>query len=96
MTKKILKKILKWTGISLILIIIALILIPIFFKDQLKEIVITEVNKSLNAKLSLEDFDLTFISSFPKMTVVLNGVKLQGVEDFKDVTNPLIKHSFSL
>lgn len=86
MTKKFLKKILKWTGISLILIIIALILIPIFFKDQLKEIVITEVNKSLNAKLSLEDFDLTFISSFPKMTVVLNGVKLQGVEDFKDVT----------
>ncbi len=86
MTKKFLKKLLKWTGISLILIIIALILIPIFFKDQLKDIVITEVNKSLNAKLSLEDFDLTFISSFPKMTVVLNGAKLQGVKDFKDVT----------
>jgi hypothetical protein len=86
MAKKILKKFLKWTGITLLLIIIALILIPIFFKDQLKEVVIAEVNKSLNAKLSLEDFDLTFISTFPNMTVVLNGAKLQGVKDFKDVT----------
>jgi len=86
MAKKILKKFLKWTGISLILIIIALILIPIFFKDQLKDIVIAEVNKSLNAELSLDDFDLTFISTFPRMTVVLNGAKLQGKDDFKDVT----------
>ena len=86
MAKKILKKFLKWTGISFIFIIIALILIPIFFKDQLKDIVIAEVNKSLNATLSLKDFDLTFISSFPKMTVVLEGAKLQGVNDFKDVT----------
>lgn len=86
MAKKILKKFLKWTGISLIFIIIALILIPIFFKDQLKDMVITEVNKSLNAKLSLKDFDLTFISTFPRMTVVLNEAKLEGVKDFKGVT----------
>lgn len=91
MAKKILKKFLKWTGISLLLLIIALILIPIFFKDQLKEIVINEVNKSLNAELSLEDFDLTFISTFPNMTVVLNGAKLQGVKEFKDVTLADIK-----
>lgn len=47
---------------------------------------IAEVNKSLNAKLSLEDFDLTFISTFPKMTVVLNEAKLEGIKDFKGVT----------
>lgn len=86
MAKKIFKKILKWTGISLLLIIIALILIPIFFKDQLKEMVIAEVNKSLNAKLSLEDFDLTFISTFPKMKIVLNEAKLVGTDKFKGVT----------
>lgn len=86
MAKKFLKKFLKWTGISLLLIIIALILVPIFFKDQIKEIVIAEVNKSLNAELSLNDFDLTFISTFPRMTVVLYDAKLQGKDDFKDVT----------
>ncbi|MCH2224608.1 MAG: hypothetical protein MK066_07545, partial [Crocinitomicaceae bacterium] len=54
-------------------------------KDQLKELVIHEVNKSLNAELSLKDFDLTFISTFPNMTVTLDEAKLQGQNDFKDV-----------
>ncbi|MFT5859931.1 MAG: hypothetical protein ACI865_002038 [Flavobacteriaceae bacterium] len=81
-----LRRILKWTGISLLLIIIALILIPILFKDELKELVIAEVNKELNAELSLGDFDLTFISTFPDMTIQLIDAKLQGIGDFKDVT----------
>ena len=81
--KKILKKILKWTGITFLLLIIALILIPIFFKDQIKQMVIDEVNKSLTAELSLEDFDLTFISTFPNMTIQLQNAKLTGLNDFK-------------
>jgi uncharacterized protein involved in outer membrane biogenesis len=63
--KSLFKRILKWTGISFLLLLIALILIPIFFKDQLKQMVIDEVNKNLNAKLTIGDFDLTFISTFP-------------------------------
>ena len=89
--KKVIKKILKWTGITLLLVIIALILIPIFFKDQIKELVINEVNKTLTAKLSLRDFDLTFISTFPNMTAVLYDTKLQGTNKFKDVTLANIK-----
>lgn len=89
--KKVIKKFLKWTGILLLLIIIALILIPIFFKDQIKELVVDEVNKTLNAELSLGDFDLTFISTFPNMTAVLSETKLQGVDQFKDVTLADIK-----
>jgi len=80
------KKILKWTGIAVLLIVLALILIPYFFKDEIKEMVIEEANKSLNAELSLEDFDLTFFSTFPNMTVELDGVKLQGIDQFKDIT----------
>ena len=88
---KLLKKVLKWSGITLLLIIIALILVPIFFKDEIKEMVIVEVNKTLNAELSLGDFDLTFISTFPNMTVELIDTKLQGVNEFKDVTLASIK-----
>jgi hypothetical protein len=83
--KSLFRRILKWTGISFLLIIIALILIPIFFKDQIKELVIDEVNKSLNAKLSMGEFDLTFISTFPNMTVELNDTKLEGINQFKGV-----------
>jgi len=84
--KKVIKKFLKWTGILLLFLIILLILIPIIFKDQLKQMVIDEVNKSLTAELSLEDFDLTFITTFPNMTIELINAKLTGKNEFKGVT----------
>ncbi len=80
------KKILKWTGIAVLLIVLALILIPYFFKDEIKEMVVNEISATLNADFTLEDFDLTFISTFPNMTVELDGVKIQGIDQFKDVT----------
>lgn len=91
MLKKIIKKTLKWTGISLLLIIILLIIIPIIYKEEIKEMVIKEVNKSLKAELSVGDFDLTFISTFPNMTFELTDTKLQGLDEFKDVTLANIK-----
>lgn len=89
---KFIKKILKWLGITLLVLIILLILIPIIFKDELKQMVIDEVNKSLTAELSLEDFDLTFISTFPNMTVELMGAKLEGKNEFEGVTIADIKN----
>lgn len=83
--KSLLRRILKWTGISFLLLIVILILIPIFFKDEIKELVIKEANKTLLADLSLGDFDLTFISTFPNMTIQLNDVKLSGRKEFKGV-----------
>lgn len=84
--KKFIKKFFKWTGITLLVLIILLILVPILFKDQIKEMVIKEVNKSLTAELSLGDFDLTFLSTFPNMTVELTDAKLTGLKEFKGVT----------
>ena len=83
--KKRLKKILKWTGISLFTLIVLLILIPIIFKDQIKEMVVDEVNKNLNAELHVGDFELTFFSTFPNMTVQLHDTKLTGKKEFKGV-----------
>ena len=83
--KSLLKRILKWTGISFLVLIIILIAVPVFFKDELKEMVLDEVNKSLNAKVSMGDFDLTFISTFPNMTVELNDTKVEGTGKFKGV-----------
>ncbi len=89
--KSIVRRILKWSGIGLLIVLIGLILVPIFFKDEIKNMVIDEVNNSLNAKLSMGDFDLTFISSFPNMTIELNDTKLVGVGKFKDVELANIK-----
>ncbi len=89
--KSIVRRILKWSGIGLLIALFGLILVPIFFKDEIKNMVIDEVNNSLNAKLSMGDFDLTFISSFPNMTIELNDTKLVGVGKFKDVELANIK-----
>jgi hypothetical protein len=89
--KSLLRRILKWTGISFVILLIGLILIPVFFKDQIKQLVLDEVNKTLNAKLSIGEFDLTFISTFPNMTIELNDTKLEGVNQFKGVELANIK-----
>ena len=83
--KKFTLKFLKWTGITLLVLIVLLILIPIIFKDQIKQLIVDEVNKELNAELSIRDFDLTFISTFPNMTVELYDTKLTGKDEFKGV-----------
>lgn len=79
------KKILIGSGITVVLILFAVVLIPYFFKDEIKEMVIKEANKSLTAKLELGDFDLTWFSTFPNLTVQLIDTKITGKGDFDGV-----------
>jgi len=80
-----LKKILIGTGITFVLLIVAMILIPFFFKDKIKDLVIDEANKSLTATLEMGDFDLTWFSSFPNLTVQLIDTKITGKDEFEGV-----------
>lgn len=83
--KSSIKKILKWSGISLLFLLAAIILIPIFFKDQLKDLVLHEANKMLKADIALGDFDLTFLSSFPNLVLEFNDVSITGREHFEGI-----------
>ncbi|MDC3252857.1 AsmA family protein [Crocinitomicaceae bacterium] len=83
--KKILPKALKWLGIVIATLLVLFLLIPVFFKDQIKSLIIEEANKELNAKLGIKDFDVTFISTFPNMTVQLHETTITGKDKFKDV-----------
>jgi len=79
------KRLFKWTAIVLVLLLAILITIPIIYKDKLRELVISEANKSLTAKLELADFDLTLLSTFPSLTIQLKGTSLTGTGKFKGV-----------
>ena len=57
------KKILKITGITLLVLIVALIALPFLFKDKLVKMAKEEANKNLNAKVDFGNFDLSIISS---------------------------------
>jgi len=92
-----LKKVLKWSGITFLALLIIIALAPFLFKDKLVQIVKDEANKSLNAKVEFGDFDLTLISSFPDFRFKINNVSVINIEPFAGDTLAYIKQlSFDL
>ena len=95
--KSFLKRILKWTGITFLLVLILVIAAPFLFKDKLVQLVKKEANKSLNAKVDFGDFDLTLFSSFPDFRFKIQNVSVINVEPFNGDTLAYIKElSFDL
>lgn len=84
--KSIFKRILKWTGISLLLLIVLIIAAPFIFKSKIVAIVKEQANANLNAKVDFGDFDLSLISSFPDFRFKIQNVSVVGVNEFKDDT----------
>jgi hypothetical protein len=80
--KSLFRRIMKWSGISLLLIIILLIAAPFIFKDKIIAIVKEEANNNLNAKVDFGEFDLTLFSSFPDFRFKINKVSVIGVNEF--------------
>ena len=79
------KKILKVLGVLILLIILALIAVPYFFKDEIAQAIKDAANDSLNAKLEFTDLSLSFISNFPNASVEIDGLSLEGVDQFEGV-----------
>jgi hypothetical protein len=90
--KSLLPRILKWTGIALLVIILLLITAPIIFKDKIVAIVKEQANKNLNAKVDFGDFDLSLISSFPDFRFKMDNLSVIGVDSFASDTLAVIKH----
>ena len=84
--KSLFRRILKWTGISLLVIILLLVAAPFIFKDKIVAIVKEQANANLNAKVDFGDFDLSLISSFPDFRFKIQKVSVIGIDEFKDDT----------
>lgn len=76
------KKFAKITGLVLVCLFAALMIVPIAFQGKLKEIVVTEANKLLNAEFGFDDLDISLIREFPKASVGLEGFWIKGVDEF--------------
>lgn len=85
------KRILKWFSAIFLVILIVLISIPFLFKDQIINLIRETANKNLNAKLDFSDADLTFLSTFPNLTLVINDLSVEGIDDFEGVSLANIK-----
>ncbi len=79
-----LKKILKITGIILLLLIAALFAIPYLFEDQIKAKIVEAINKKVDAKVTFADADLSLFRNFPEATVsvekllIINKAPFEG------------------
>lgn len=84
------KKIIKWfLRILLIfigLLIILLIVIPLFFKDDMLVRVKKEINNNVNAKVEFADFKLSIFKTFPNLNLGLHEVSVTGIDQFEGDT----------
>jgi hypothetical protein len=77
-----LRKILKITGISLLVLLVILFTAPYIFKGKIIKIVKREINNNINAKADFKDLDLSFFRRFPRVSVALEGLQVIGVDEF--------------
>ncbi len=93
------KKGLKITGIiigSLVALIIATgLIVPVMFRDKIKERVETEINSIVNARVAFSDYKLSLFKAFPNASFTLNNLSVTGMDQFEGDTLAAVK-SFSL
>ncbi len=70
------KKILFGIAITLLLLLVALISLPYFFKDEIIAQVKTAANESLTATVDFKDVDISVFRHFPKLSVGLEGLEV--------------------
>ena len=81
-----LKKVLKGTGIFLLVVIIALAAAPFLFKDKIKEMITKTLNENVNAKIAFTDVDLSLFKSFPQANVSIEKLSIINKAPFEGDT----------
>ncbi|MEJ2616522.1 MAG: AsmA family protein, partial [Ignavibacteriaceae bacterium] len=88
------KKFLKIIGIIFAVIIILMIVLPLFFKGEIEDIVKTEINKKINATLNFSGVGLNMFEHFPDFTLSIDNISVVNKAPFKGDTL-LSANSFS-
>lgn len=84
--KKFLKIFLKSLGIFLGVVILAMILIPMFFKSQIITKTESVINENVNATVKFSDVSLSLFRDFPNLSISLKDLSVVGIDKFKDDT----------
>ena len=76
------KKLLKYTGISLLVLIILALVLPILFKGQIISLVKKEINQNIYAVVEFSDVDLSFFRRFPRVSLQIKDISVVGKDAF--------------
>jgi len=80
------KKILKVTGLILLLLIVFAFAAPFLFKNKITSIVKTQINKNIAAKVDFSDVDISLFRHFPRLAVGLDSLRVTGIGEFSEDT----------
>lgn len=80
------KTFVKILGGVVVALLLVLIVVPVVMKPKIVEVVKSEANKMLNARLDFGDLDLSLLRHFPHASVELTDLSLVGVERFEGDT----------
>ena len=82
---KVIKK-LAWVVLFLIIgLVVAAIVVPTIFKDEIMEKLKITMNDQLNAVVDFDDINISILSSFPNARVDIENLSVNGVDKFEDV-----------
>ncbi|HZK62834.1 MAG TPA: AsmA family protein, partial [Puia sp.] len=81
-----LKKILKVSGIVLLVLILLAFLLPLFFKGKIMTIAREQINDHVNARVDFKDIDISLFRHFPRLGVGLDNLQVVGVDAFSKDT----------
>jgi hypothetical protein len=84
--KSLIRGILKWTGITFLLLLVLIIAAPFLFKKQIIQLVKDKTNENVNAKVDFGEFDLTLIKSFPDFSLSIDNISVANIGDFEGDT----------
>ncbi|MEO0731624.1 MAG: AsmA-like C-terminal region-containing protein, partial [Bacteroidota bacterium] len=79
---KVIKRLLIGLVVLLVLGVGFLLAAPILFKDQIVENVKTAANKALDAEVDFQDINLSFLRSFPDVSLSIKELSVMGVDTF--------------
>lgn len=89
--KSVLSRILKWTGISVVVILGLLIALPYLFRDKIVQMIKDTANENLTATLDFGDVDLSLISTFPYFSMEIDDLSVAGKGEFEGVNLAKVK-----
>ena len=80
------KKTLKIFGVTILVFVVLLMVLPYAFKGKIESVIKSEGNKMLNAQFDFESLDISLLRRFPLASVSLNDFWLKGVGVFENDT----------
>ncbi len=80
------KKVLKITGITLLVCVVLLAAAPFLFKDKIIAMVKETINENVNARVDFANADVSFFRNFPKASIILTDLSVINNAPFENDT----------